>query len=250
MIAAIDGGGAPTLDTTLPFLLSDQSSAAAKVSALSAMKDSAAAFAAVWKASPLRTHPGRASLKLVAPASDMAAEALTVNLAGCAVHVNAHEALCTSLAPGAFAVTAGSQAVFTEKDAMPSLRVASAGTRLVVMMPVAAAHAYMSIGTAGAGGPPIKGSMVNLSHSVLNLTREAVADAARRFPIYFSTLGPGELLYTPANWITCESAHSSKPARDVRSSGCWQGGSPAAMSQAATNVRLSTSGFVVHLLQL
>jgi len=236
MKTAADSGGAPKLDASLPFLLSDQGSAAAKLSALSAMKDAAASFAAVWRTSALRANPGRAMLKLTAPAADIAAAGLAENLAGSALHVDSHEALRASLAPGAFAVAAGSEAVFTERDGMPSLRVASAGTRLVVMMPVAAVRRYMSIGAAGADAPPVKGSMVKLSQSVLNFTREAVADAARRFPVYFSTLGPGELLYTPANWITCESAHSSKPVRDVRSPGLWLSGIAAGKVGPQTNI--------------
>jgi len=232
MKTAVDGGGAPKLDTSLPAILSDQGSAAATVSTLSAMKDASSAFAAVWKTSPLRVSPGRAMLKLTAPASNIAAAALAESLSGFALHVEAHDALRASLAPGAFAAAAGTEAAFTEKDGMPSLRVAWAGTRQVVTMPVAAVRAYMGIGAAGADAPLVKGSMVKLSQSVLNLTRESVADAASRFPIYFSTMGPGELLYTPANWITCERAHSSKPVRDARSSGLGQSGSAVACQAA------------------
>jgi len=240
MNTVADGGGAPKLDASLPFLQTDQGSAAAKHSGLYAMKDAAAAFAAVWGTSPPRASPGCAMLKLTVAASDIAAAGLAENLAGSALHVDLHEALRASLAPGTFAVAAGSEAVFTERDGMPSLRVASAATRLVVMMQVAAARRNMSIGAAGADAPPVKGSMVKLSHSVLNLTREDVADAARRFPVYFSTLGPGELLYTPANWITCESAHSSKPVRDVRSPGLWLSGIAAGRVRPQTNIKYSS----------
>ena len=218
LTTAADGGSAPKLDTSLPCLLSDKESAAAKVSALSLMRDSAAAFAAVWKKSPLRANPGRAVMKLIAPASDIAAAALAASLARSTVPIDASEALSATLAPGAFAVAAGSQTAFAEMDGMPSLRVASAGTRVVVLMPVAAVRACMS---AGAAGPPVADSIDKLSQFLLNLTREAVADAANRFPIYSCTMMPGELLYTPANWITCESVLSSQPARDVRSPGDW-----------------------------
>ena len=139
---AADGGGAPKLDTSLPFVLSDQGSAAAKLLARFGIKDAAAVFAADWRTLPLKAYLGRAPLKLTAAASDIAIAALTESLAGCVVHVNAHVVLGAFLAPEVFAVAAGSEAAFTERDVMPSLRAALAGTRLVIMMPVAAVRVH------------------------------------------------------------------------------------------------------------
>jgi len=214
---AADGGGAPKLDPSVPFVLSDQRSAAATVSAHLAIKDAVAAFVDLWEASPMRAFPGRAGQLLRAPASDIAAEALAGCLAGSLLHVDdAHEALRDMLAPGAFAVAAGSEYALTEKNGMPSLRVALAGFRLVVMMPVAPVRAWMRLYDPGADEPLVEGSVVkSLLKFVLRLSQEEVVNAARRFPFYFSSVGPGELLYTPANWIACEKALSSKPDGDV-----------------------------------
>jgi len=108
------------------------------------------------------------------------------------------------------------------------------------MMPAAAARAYMRVGAAGAD---TSGSMVlKLSQSALYLTREEVADAASRFPIYWTYAGPGDLLYTPANWITCEMACLCKQVQDVRSSVCLQSGAAAATSHAVTIVLSQTRG--------
>lgn len=218
--SASDGGGAPELDISLPFVCRDSGTAAAKMLAHPTIKAARTAFAAIWKTSPLRANPGRAALKLSAPASEIAAEALAAILVGRALSVDTHEALRALLAPVCFAVAAGSAAAFSEQSGMPSLRVASAGIRQVIMMPAAVARTHGSVGVAGADAS--SSTALKLSQTVLNLTQEEIADAARRFPVYWSYVGPGDVLYTPANWITCERALMSKPIRDARSSGFCQ----------------------------
>ena len=228
LTTALIGGGAPKLDTSLPFKVSDYKTAAARVSTHSAIKAARGAFRPVWRASPLRGNPGRAMLRFSAPASVIAAKALRESLVSCMLNVDEHEALSALLAPGLFAVAAGSAAAFSERCGMPSLRVASSGLRLIIMMPAAAARAYMRVGGADASDSMV----LKLSQSMLNLTQDEVADAASRFTIYWSYTGPGQLLYTPANWITCEEACECKQVQDVRASGVWQSGTTAATSRA------------------
>ena len=213
LTTALIGGGAPKLDTSLPFKVSDYKTAAARVSTHSAIKAARGAFRPVWRASPLRGSPGRAMLKLSAPASVIAAEALAKSLVGRALNVDAHAALRAVLAPGFFAVATGSAAAFSERCGMPSLRVASSGIRLIIMMPAAAARAYLRDGAAGAD--TTDSMVLKLSQTMLNLTQEEVADAASRFPIYWTYTGPGQLLYTPANWIMCEEACVRQQVQDV-----------------------------------
>jgi len=132
LTTAAVGGGAPQLDTSLPFKLSDHKNAAARVSAHSAIKVSRSVFRKVWRSSPLRANPGRAVWKLRAPASIIAAEALAECLVGHTLNADLCEALSALLAPGFFAVAAGSAAAFSERCGMPSLRVASSGIRLII----------------------------------------------------------------------------------------------------------------------
>jgi hypothetical protein len=228
--AAVDAAAVPrspaslvshpvALDLSSPFLVTDPE--LALVAEQPAVKSALLTFSNMWKSSVLRSNPGRALQKLV-PDSDVAAavaQELTKCCSSLALPLPANEdapQLLASLAPGIFAIAFGTEAAITEKDALSSFRLTVSGTRMVVLMP--APWALNSLLRVDATKPE---AMQRMCQAALNMTQEKVIEASRAGQLWYATIGPGDLLYTPAGWLSCEQAAGTSAGgrpRDVQAS--------------------------------
>ena len=212
------GNQPAAFDLSCPFIVSDPN--LAQVSEQPEVKAAVTGFNAMWKTSRFRTTPGRALQKLVSDAGAMVTQELTKFTHNLALPLPAEDVapeLLASLAPGVFAVAFGSEAANTEKDGLPSLRLTVCGTRQVVLMPAPwAAGKLLGLDMTKPDGTQ------RMCQAALNMTQEKVVEAARTGNLWFATIGPGDLLYTPAGWLTCEAVAGSSAGgrpRDAWASG-------------------------------
>ena len=98
--------------------------------------------------------------------------------------------LQAAMAPSLFAVAAGKDAAFLEKDGLATLRFTWSGIREVVLSPASA-------------WSPAPGKTTAICGRMLQATASEVT--AQRDRTHFATLGPDDVLYVPAGWITCKS---------------------------------------------
>ncbi len=160
-------------------------------------------------------------MKLVEPARSSVRSRLLLEGFAEATMPVAAVTLQESTAPAVFTAAAGTEAAYVEKDGLAGLRMGLTGTRFAVLFPICPTWDYFTKGAAApaaAGGvapkPAGADALSKLHSGLLNLSREAFADIARRFPVFFSTLGPGDLVYTPPGFVTVESVHG-KIGKDV-----------------------------------
>ncbi|MCP4244211.1 MAG: hypothetical protein GY772_27000 [bacterium] len=172
----------------------------------------------------MRQSPSaRAVMKLVEPARSAISTKLVVDPLA-AVTMPTSSALEEGMAAAMFMAAAGTEAAYVEKYGLPALRLTVSGTRFVVQVPVSATWEYFSRAgvTTGGGDRPFEADALSKLHGgLLQLSREALVDIARRCPVYAATLGPGDLSYTPAGYLTVESVHGklgSPPTSDVTAS--------------------------------
>jgi hypothetical protein len=162
----------------------------------------AQSFTALWKAAELRTTQKKASQKLVGSCEALARSFLAKPLEKWLRAVPSDDSfkdLCGSLHPSVFASCAGSESVYIEKDACPCVRLTVQGIREVVMAPISS---WAKVGLAGQSSAAGKGMIQRICGSFMHAA-PAVVQAGRSH-VYFATIGPADLLYTPAGWIVAE----------------------------------------------
>ena len=167
----------------------------------------------VWQSSALRKQPGRAGMNLLDPAR-AAAQAMLLKAAGSHwVSVPGSSTdLQNSTSPSLFAVTAGRDSAFLERDGLPSLRLTLQGVREVVLVPALEVHRKRYPDQAPLAVQPK--DLSNMCDFCLNMT--AAVTMEMKECVHFATLGPHDLLYVPAGWLVCESAQGGSAAADVR----------------------------------
>ncbi len=184
-------------------------------------KEACRACKAAWSTSALRQSPtARAVMKLVEPArATVGAKLLAAPLAAVTIPAPTDSALQEGMAAAMFMAAAGTEAAYMERDGLPALRLTVSGTRFVVQVPVTDTCSYFrkaGVTSGGGGGPggggpgeqPLEADTLNKVHAgLLQASREVLADIARQCPVYFATIGPGDLSYTPPGYLTVESVH-------------------------------------------
>jgi hypothetical protein len=175
----------------------------------------------VWSNSPLRKNPGRAAQAVLEPAAESVAGVLMKCAGTNYVPPTSQQALGEAMSPTMFAMAAGRESVFIEKGGLASIRLATAGERDVVLCPLVELQKYLSGKSAAAHSTGAKSSqdgtanaaedeqpkMVDIPQlcgALLQLSHSQVLDL--QGTLRWGHLRPGDELYTPAGWITCEVA--------------------------------------------
>ena len=159
-------------------------------------------FTALWKGSELRTTQKKASQKLLGSCESLVRERLSEPLAKWSQAVPSDDSfkdLRESLQPTVFASCAGAETVYLEKDACPCLRLTLEGIREVVMAPLAS---WAKIGLAGQDHSAGKGAIQRACGSFMHAAPTVIQGCTAQ--VYFATVGPADLLHTPAGWIVAE----------------------------------------------
>ena len=171
-------------------------------------------FKSSWANSGIRASPGRGLQKLKDESTATAAKCI---LAGdLSRHVlpvpDSAVELTAILACSIFAVAVGNEAAYVEKDALPTLRMATAGSRMVCLCPLITAAKILEVDMRKAS------AFTRLSQAMLGATQAKVA--ALGGELYHFAHGPGDVLYTPAGYVVAEAAgigsgprHSGKDVR-------------------------------------
>ena len=97
-----------------------------------------------------------------------------------------------------FAVAVGNEAAYVEKDAMPTLRMAAVGSRLVCLIPITKASWYLQVDVSEPN------CFTRISQALLAATQSQVHLMGQDL-LYFA-LGPGDVLYTPTGYVVAEAA--------------------------------------------
>ncbi len=157
-------------------------------------------FAATWKASDAwATTQKKVSQKLVGSSEALVRSLLAKPLAKWLRGAPSDDNLQGSLQASAFASCAGQESVYLEKDACPCVRLTIQGIREVVMAPISS---WAAVGLAGQCTKPAKGMLQRICGSFFHAAPSAVQ--AGSSCAYFATVGPSDLLYTPAGWMVAE----------------------------------------------
>ena len=195
--AASSGGD---LDCSKPWVLCGAASVLQCVSSERDVNAAINAFKSSWATSAIRANPGRGLQRL----KDESTAAVARNiLAGpLARHVlplpaSASE-LATSLASSIFAVSVGNEAAYVEKDSLPTLRMATVGSRLVCLCQLDVASKALEIDMAKPN------AFARLSQAFLAATQAKVNTIGS--DLHHFTLGPGDVLYTPGGYVVAEAA--------------------------------------------
>ena len=193
--AAEDGD----LNCNMPFVLRDptvQEESTAEAGLKSAMDS----FRASWPTSAVRANPGRGLLRLRDPTVSSAARCLmssSMNKFHLAVPEDASE-LRQSMSSSIFAIAVGNEAGYIEQNGLPTLRMALAGSRVVCMCAATTAAKVLNINMGCAN------SFSKLSQAFLAATQAKVETLGHH--LLYSSVGAGEVLFTPMGWVVCESA--------------------------------------------
>ena len=167
-----------------------------------ALSTAVQSFVTLWKASDVRTTQKKASQKLVGSSETLVNGFLTKPLEKWLQAVPSDDSfkdLRGSLQPTVFASCAGTETVYIEKDACPCVRLTIQGIREVVMAPLAS---WAKVGLAGQTSSAGKGMIQRVCGSFMHAAPSVVQ--AGHDHVYFATVGPSDLLYTPAGWIVAE----------------------------------------------
>lgn len=188
------------LDFSKPWVWCGAAALLQHVSGEPSVASALSAFKSSWATSAIRASPGRGLQKLKDESTASAAKCI---LAGSLMrHVlpvpDSAVELTASLTSSIFAVALGTEAAYVEKDALPTLRMATGGSRMVCLCPLTAACKVLEVDMK-------KGSaFTRLSQALLAATQAKVA--ALGSELYHFALGPGDVLYTPAGYIVAEAA--------------------------------------------
>ena len=141
---------------------------------------------------------------MLEPASDLVVATLMHCAGSDWVPPEGMEPLKDALAPTMFAIAAGRESVFLEKAGLANLRMAVSGERDVVLCPMKQLHSYLTASTESTpkdeSANPV--DVPHACHSFLHASHNQVLDL--KDSIAWAHLGPGDVLYTPAGWVTCE----------------------------------------------
>jgi hypothetical protein len=193
--ASVDGD----LDCNLPFIVQD-TGLQEKCLGDIAVKTAIESFRASWPTSSVRANPGRGLLRFKDPA---VSNTLRLILAGVMkkflfrVPEDASD-LVQCMISSIFAVAVGNEAGYVEQQAVPTLRLALQGSRVVAMCSVATAAKVCNVSMDNAS------CFTKLAQAFLGATQNKVENMGKN--LFFATLGPGDLLYTPMSWVVAESA--------------------------------------------
>jgi hypothetical protein len=172
----------------------------------------------VWSNSPLRKNPGRAGQAVLEPAAELVAGVLMKCAGNNYVPPTDQAALNEAMAPTMFAIAAGRESVFIEKGGLASIRLATCGERDMVLCPLVELQKYVSGKSAAAVSTGAKSSqdgaaedeqpkgvdIPQLCSTLLQLSHSQVLDLSST--LRWAHLRPGDSLYIPAGWISCELA--------------------------------------------
>jgi hypothetical protein len=106
--------------------------------------------------------------------------------------------LLASLASSIFAVAVGNEAAYVEKDAMPTLRMAAVGSRMVCLVQLGIAVNILGVDMAKPN------AFMRVAQAILAATQAKIN--ALGPDLYHFALGPGDVLYTPAGYVVAEAA--------------------------------------------
>ena len=179
-----------------------------------------ASFDGRWKVSGLKSGMGRAASAIKDPSVAAAVQKVMTqpSLSAGMIPTSGQTDLANVLAPALFAVAAGSDHCYRETDCLATLRLCCSGTRQVVLVPIEAAWDAIGLSNKplqGGTAPAEQLDLGKLCHNLLHLSASSVAIAFRKCSAFAGTLGPGDVLYTPAGWIVAERVLPGKGAQDV-----------------------------------
>ena len=140
----------------------------------------------------MRASTGRCALGLADGPARAVQEALAACRGSTAVTAAGDAGpLAMTLQPALFAVTGGRDGVYLERDYLPSLRLSCKGFREVALSP-------LEEWLASDAGP---GQIAAAQRGLLDASLEQVKAANK---LVWATIGPDDVLYVPAGWITAE----------------------------------------------
>ena len=190
------------MDFAKPFVVRN-TSLLAELAAIASVKGAMDGLKKEWPKSTLRKSAGRAAQALLGSASEAARSALN-KAAGDNWEPPGKE-LTTATEPAIFAVAGGRDGCFMEKDGLANLRLTWEGVREVTLTAAQTWAARMlpagkeaSSATAEEGKSQTRQLCQSFWHA------SAAEVAAAKTEIHVATLGPADVLYIPAGWLTCE----------------------------------------------
>jgi hypothetical protein len=185
-------------DFANPFLVSDPSMANT-LREDPMVKVALSAFLASWAQSTLRSNPGRAMCKMAEEPARKVEDCILAELGKRTLAIPSDMAeLQQTVRPKLFAAAAGNEAAYMEADFLPSFRVTLQGSRQVVMVQIAALASHLGSDLSKADG------LSRCSTAAINLTQAKVNELIRAVPTWACTVGPGDVLFTPAAWLVME----------------------------------------------
>ncbi len=204
-----------TQDMTMPFLLTDTTLATSMLTtqATAALAD----FRKVWAGASQRLNPGRAMQTFAPGSGDPPHNPALACLGKLPEPADAN--YLAHLPPGLFAVAQGNEAVFNEKNWLPTLRFTVAGTRSVVLASALAldAAAPQAMGSSGSGGTEAANAFqAKVWKELLYMTQERVVQFAQKHKLYHCTVGPNDCLFVPAGYVVAELVSSHADVVGIR----------------------------------
>ena len=196
----VAASAAGDLDCSKPWVLCGAATLLERVSSERDVNAAISAFKSSWATSAIRANPGRGLQRLKDQSTAAVARAIMagyLNRHVLPVPASASE-LATSLASSIFAVSVGNEAAYVEKDSLPTLRMATVGSRLVCLCQLDVASKALEIDMAKPN------AFARLSQAFLAATQAKVNTIGS--DLHHFTLGPGDVLYTPGGYVVAEAA--------------------------------------------
>jgi hypothetical protein len=163
-------------------------------------------FRKQWVRSSMRESSGHASLALLEPAGPAVSAAIVPKiLEDKLCSLGPSRALAVAAVPTKFAVVAGQDSSYTEKDGLASIRLSVQGSRLVAVARLSHLHGKFP-------GPPSTARQqccAFLLQATPEQVRALIPGMCR------GTVGAGDLLYVPAGCVVAESSPKGGLAADA-----------------------------------
>ena len=188
------------LDFSKPWVLCGSESLLKSVSNERGVDSALSSFKSSWATSAIRASPGRGLQRLKDESTAAAARGIMAgNLSRHILPLSASAPeLLASLASSIFAVAVGNEAAYVEKDAMPTLRMAAVGSRMVCLVQLGIAVNILGVDMAKPN------AFMRVAQAILAATQAKIN--ALGPDLYHFALGPGDVLYTPAGYVVAEAA--------------------------------------------
>jgi hypothetical protein len=188
------------LDFSKPWVLCEAASLLQSVSSERGLDSALSSFKSSWATSAIRASPGRGLQRLKDDSTAAAARGILAgNLSQHILPVpDSAPELLASLASSIFAVAVGNEAAYVEKDAMPTLRMAAVGSRMVCLVQLGIAVNILGVVMAKPN------AFMRVAQAILAATQAKIN--ALGPDLYHFALGPGDVLYTPAGYVVAEAA--------------------------------------------